>query len=288
MRAPCARPRGVGSQALARAYATVWREHYLGPGPWRVVEERGYVTTEDDDPRHLYRDVLVAIDEERRLNNGQPSALASWLDRLDLAPGERVAHVGCGVGYYTALLAEVVGSEGSVLGVEIDPDLAARAAANLDHYAQVEVRSGDGSRVSLGSRDAVFVNAGATGLKPSWLEALAMGGRLVLPLTVDLAPGGAGVGQMLRIERTPAGHAAGFLSPVGIFPCVGGRSDGADRALQDALQRGGRAGRPQRPTRPPSALGDLLAARARRLPEHRRSRSLVDSGGGPGWPRRNP
>jgi len=36
----------------------------------------------------------------------QPAALARWLDTLDLAPGERLLHVGCGVGYYTAIGAE--------------------------------------------------------------------------------------------------------------------------------------------------------------------------------------
>ena len=30
-------------------------------------------------------------------------------------------HIGCGVGYYTAIIAEVVGPNGGVIGVEIDP-----------------------------------------------------------------------------------------------------------------------------------------------------------------------
>jgi protein-L-isoaspartate(D-aspartate) O-methyltransferase len=47
----------------------------------------GYWTTDSDDPAHLYHDVLVAIDEKRRLNNGQPSLWASLYDQFDLAPG---------------------------------------------------------------------------------------------------------------------------------------------------------------------------------------------------------
>jgi putative transposase len=31
------------------------------------------------DPNHLYRDVVVAIDPDRGLNNGQPSGVATWL-----------------------------------------------------------------------------------------------------------------------------------------------------------------------------------------------------------------
>ena len=132
----------VQNEALAEAFARVRREDYLGPGPWQIATPEswlvraegssgagveGYRTTPDADPRHLYHNVLVAIDAARRLNNGQPSSLAAWLDALELRRGEHVVHVGCGVGYYTAIIAEAVGPEGRVTGVELDPELAARA-----------------------------------------------------------------------------------------------------------------------------------------------------------------
>src|SRR3954449_12801558 len=120
----------VASPAVVRAFATVPRERFLGPGPWRVLSPMdlsSYWTTEDADPRHLYHDVLVAIDEARRLNNGQPSLWAALYDRLRLAAGMHVVHVGAGTGYYSAILAEIVGREGRVTAVEIDPSLAARA-----------------------------------------------------------------------------------------------------------------------------------------------------------------
>jgi len=67
------------SEALVRAFAKVPREHFLGPGPWRVRSPgfEGYWTTKDVDPKHLYHNVLVAIDPTRQLNNGHPSFLAS-------------------------------------------------------------------------------------------------------------------------------------------------------------------------------------------------------------------
>ena len=58
------------------------REGFLGPGPWRVLSlMRGldYWTTDDADPRRLYHDILVAIDEGRRLNNGRPSSGRTFL-----------------------------------------------------------------------------------------------------------------------------------------------------------------------------------------------------------------
>src|SRR6516164_11775991 len=62
----------------------------------------------DDSPSHVYHDVLIALDESRGINNGQPSLWAYLFDRLDLVPGEQVLHLGCGTGYYTAIIAELV------------------------------------------------------------------------------------------------------------------------------------------------------------------------------------
>ena len=75
--------------------------------------------------------VLVALDANRTLNNGEPASLSRWLDSLDLGPGDRFLHIGCGVGYYTAIAAEMVLPRGGVVGVEVDPQLAERAKRNL-------------------------------------------------------------------------------------------------------------------------------------------------------------
>ena len=83
----------VRSPAVVDAFATVPREHFAGPGPWRVLSPLGgpdYWTTDDADPRRLCHDLLVAIDETRRLNNGQPSLWAALFDQLGLATGDRV------------------------------------------------------------------------------------------------------------------------------------------------------------------------------------------------------
>jgi protein-L-isoaspartate(D-aspartate) O-methyltransferase len=75
------------SDGLVRAFASVPREEFVGPGPWQIVPPsefgRGYVATPNADPRHLYDNVLVALDASRHLNNGEPAALARWLDSLE-------------------------------------------------------------------------------------------------------------------------------------------------------------------------------------------------------------
>src|SRR6478609_10216291 len=93
------------SAAVVAAFATVPRECFVGAGPWRVYSPMGFrkYRTTDADPRALYQDVLVALDETRQINNGQPSLWAALFDNLDIAAGETVLHLGCGTGYYTAI-----------------------------------------------------------------------------------------------------------------------------------------------------------------------------------------
>jgi protein-L-isoaspartate(D-aspartate) O-methyltransferase len=236
----------IRSAGLIAGLAAVPREQFLGPGPWKLLRAtglaRGYELTPDDDPRHLYQNVLVALDESRRLNNGEPAALLLFMDALDLAPGDRMLHVGCGVGYYTAVAAHAAGPQGHVLGVEIDPVLADRAARCLRSHPTVGVVQGDATTGHLGTFDAILVNAGCTRPLAAWLDQLAPGGRLVLPLTVTL-PGssGHGAGAMLRVAREESGYSARFTSPVAIFHCAGARSNEEEALLKSAFAGGDRA-----------------------------------------------
>jgi protein-L-isoaspartate(D-aspartate) O-methyltransferase len=125
---------GVADARVATAFSAVKREDFLGPGPWPVPRWRSpaqpYVMTPDADPVYLYVDSVIGILPERRLNNGQPSGHAIWIAGAAPQPGEHVVHIGAGTGYYTAILAELVGSSGRVTAIECDAGLAARAAAN--------------------------------------------------------------------------------------------------------------------------------------------------------------
>lgn len=234
---------GLKSDGIARAFASVPREQFVGPGPGQLVRPselaRGYATTPDADPRRLYDNVLVALDARRHLNNGEPAALARWLDCLDLAPGDRFLHIGCGVGYYTAIAAEAINPGGSAVGVEIDPELAERARRSLRRWPNVTVLAGDGGRPQNEAFDAILVNAGVTAPAPEWLDALRVGGRLLLPLTVGLPTQNLGVGHMLLVERHPDAHGARFVSPVGIFHCAGARTDDGNDLLKRCYQGGG-------------------------------------------------
>jgi protein-L-isoaspartate(D-aspartate) O-methyltransferase len=237
----------VSSPALVEAFAHVPREKFLGPAPWHLgsPEQRAmsaagllrlsYLQTED--PRDLYHNVVISIDPSRDINNGQPSALARWMDVLALRPGSRVYHLGCGVGYYTAIIAEVVGPSGSVVAVDVLPELAARAKENLSNYPNVAVHCGDGSTFDPGECDAMLINAGATHPRTSWLTRLRLQGRLVVPITISAAPT-IGQGIMVQIVREPEGFSAQIVSAVAIYSCVGGRDSQIELLLKKSLASG--------------------------------------------------
>ena len=99
----------ISSKRLLRALGKVPRENFLPKGPWRIKSEAGrtYRLTRDADPVRLYDDVLVAIDARRRLDTGLPSLWAHLIDVLDIGEKERVVQIGCGLGYFSAVLSKV-------------------------------------------------------------------------------------------------------------------------------------------------------------------------------------
>jgi len=254
---------GVRSESLLRAFASVPREGFLGPGPWLVLEApRGYESTPDADPCRLYADAAVGLDPARRINNSAPGMMARLLDALAPGEGESVVEIGCGTGYYTAILAEAVGPAGRVIALEIDAEFARRARRFLAPWKQVEVHGADGTRAKLEPADAILVGAGVTHAQPGWLGALRPGGRMVLPLTgLDPPPavmrfGRNLAGMALLVTRSGERFSARFFERLGISPCLGGRDPAFERRLRSALQGGGADGVRSLRREPHAAEGD--------------------------------
>lgn len=81
---------------------------------------------------------------------------AAW-ERAGIVPGARIADVGCGPGAVSAVLADLVGPAGSVIGVERDP-VALEHARGVT-AGRVELVQGDADRTGLepGSVDVVMM-----------------------------------------------------------------------------------------------------------------------------------
>jgi protein-L-isoaspartate(D-aspartate) O-methyltransferase len=234
------------SPSLVEAFASVPRERFLPPGPWDVLSVADYVPTmvppprktRDADPARVYHNIGIAIDAERRLFNGQPGTLAAWIDAFELKPGARVLHIGAGLGYYSAIMAAIVGPSGRVVAIEVDEALAASARENLAAMPWVEVRHGDGTGAHAKPFDAILVNAGVTHPRDEWLDALASGGRIMLPLTCTMPQGGTiGKGFMMLVARTADDFTVRPITMVAIYSAVGLRDEALNAALGQAMMK---------------------------------------------------
>jgi protein-L-isoaspartate(D-aspartate) O-methyltransferase len=130
------RERGViRSDRVARAFAATPRHRFLPP----MQLERAY-RIDEAIPTH-FDEAGVPIS-----SSSAPVIMAVMLEMLEIEPGQRVLEVGAGTGYNAAVMGHLVGQDGSVTSIDIDPVVTAEAAANLDEVGGggVHIVTGDG------------------------------------------------------------------------------------------------------------------------------------------------
>ncbi len=174
----------TGNERLENAFASVPREKFLGHGRWHILTPWYRGDVDENDPALVYQDVVIALDVERGVNNGSPSLHARWLDVVAPRPGDHVAHIGAGTGYYSAIISELVGPEGRVTAVEYDAALAERARKNLASRQNVDVVQANGCFWPEEKADVVYVNFAIPRPADPWIENLKPGGRMIFPLGI--------------------------------------------------------------------------------------------------------
>lgn len=153
-------------------------------------------------PRHLFLpgvdldkvysgDVIpTKFDEQKRpiSSSSEVSVMAAMAYQLELERGHRVLEIGAGTGYNAAILAHIVGEDGAVTTIDLDPVTAREAGERLATagYGRVRAEAGDGwDGVADGAPyDRIELTASVTDLSPRWSEQLAEGGLIVAPLSV--------------------------------------------------------------------------------------------------------
>ncbi|RWD90797.1 MAG: protein-L-isoaspartate(D-aspartate) O-methyltransferase [Mesorhizobium sp.] len=147
-------------------------------------------------PRHLfvpaavapyaYQDMPLPIGFDKTVS--QPFIVALMTDLLAPQPHEAVLEIGTGLGYQSAILAELAEQ---VWSVEIIEEFASHAEALLRGlgFSNVAIRVGDGSRgwPEHAPYDKILVSVAAERTPPALLKQLKPGGRLVLPLASEEA-----------------------------------------------------------------------------------------------------
>lgn len=167
------------TRAVEAAFRRVPRERFMPDGTELTVAY-GYdhpVVTKRDQHGVAISSVSAAYIQAR------------MLEQADLAPGMSVLEVGSG-GLNAAYIAEIVGPQGRVVSVDIDPQITNSAAALLE-------QTGYGSRVRVltadadhgvpdeGPFDAIIVTVGTWDIPPALLDQLGDKGVFVVPLIMN-------------------------------------------------------------------------------------------------------
>jgi protein-L-isoaspartate(D-aspartate) O-methyltransferase len=174
--------RGIGDPHVLAAMSAVPRHRFVPP---ELVA-------------HAYDDGPLPIGHGQTIS--QPYVVAVMIQLARAAPGLRALDVGCGCGYQTAVLAEIVDE---VFAIELVPELADAAAQRLRELGVggVQIRQGDGWNgwPEAAPFQVVLVACAANQVPPPLVEQLAPGGRLVMPV------GGRGLQHLIVVEKRSDG-----------------------------------------------------------------------------------
>lgn len=128
-----------------------------------------------------YGDYPLPIGEKQTIS--QPYMVALMTQSLELRGGEKILEIGTGSGYQAAILSQIVSR---VYSVERIPALARRARLVLDSIGcrNVNIKLSDGSIgwENEAPFDGIVVTAGSPQVPAHYLEQLAVGGRLIIPV----------------------------------------------------------------------------------------------------------
>lgn len=182
----------------------------------------------EDQRDHAYANMPLSIGFNQTIS--QPLSVAFMLELLEPKAGERVLDIGSGTGWQTAILAQIVGrktsegeegesSRGSVVAVELVPELKAISEKNLDRYGFVEqgivtVVLGDGTKGYKKSApyDKIIASASSEGDVPvAWKRQLKIGGRIVAPIGSSIVV----IDKVSKTTYTKKEHFGFNFSPLG-------------------------------------------------------------------------
>jgi protein-L-isoaspartate(D-aspartate) O-methyltransferase len=185
------------------------------------VPRHEFVPIEVQEHAYLNRPIPIGFDK----TVSQPLMVAVMTDLLDLKPDDVVLEIGTGLGYQSAVLAELAAR---VYSVEIIDELAQGAIRRLKQqgYTTVDVRIGNGyvGWPEHAPFDKVMVTAAPDLIPPPLINQLKAGGRMVVPV------GLLGAQQLVVLEKDLAGKVkTAEIMPV-LFSVLEGSDQPAFRA----------------------------------------------------------
>jgi len=199
--------RGITDPKILEAFRCVPREEFLS-----------------EEYRDLaYGDHPLPIEAGQTIS--QPYIVALMIKAAEIKPGDRVLEVGAGSGYAAAVMSRIASE---VIAIERQGELVEIASERMRGlgYDNVRIVEGDGTRgwPEEAPYDAIVAAASGSHVPPPWVEQLAEGGRIVMPVGDP-----SWVQKLVKVTRGPAGKLiTEDLGAVRFVPLIGeeGWSDG--------------------------------------------------------------
>ena len=165
----------IETAPVEEAFRAVPRHHFVPGIPLEQVYQDQVIVTKE-------------LDGRPASSCEQPAIVAVMLEQLGLEVGQRVLEIGTGTGQTAALLAHMVGTQGHVITLDIEPDLVTSAREHLRSAGSVRVRvvCADGwmGYPDAAPYDRILLTVASWDLAPAWQAQLKPGGRIVLPLDI--------------------------------------------------------------------------------------------------------
>jgi protein-L-isoaspartate(D-aspartate) O-methyltransferase len=178
------RRRGISESEILDAFRAVPREKFIS-------EEYAHLA---------YGDHPLPIEANQTIS--QPYIVALMIQAAAIKPGDKVLEVGAGSGYAAAVISRI---DDKVIGVERQHQLVKVAQERLDRlgYGNVTIVEGDGTKgcPQHAPFDAILAAASGSHVPRPWVEQLADGGCIVMPVG---EPGW--VQELVKVTRRPGGE----------------------------------------------------------------------------------
>jgi protein-L-isoaspartate(D-aspartate) O-methyltransferase len=175
--------RGIHEPAILEAFRSVPREAFLSPEYADLA----------------YGDHPLPIEAGQTIS--QPYIVALMIHAAEMKAGDNVLEVGAGSGYAAAVMSRIAGQ---VTAIERQPDLVRVAQERMQRlgFDNVRIVEGDGTRgwEPEAPYDAILAAASGSHVPPAWVDQLAGGGRIVMPVGEPSF-----IQKLIKVTKGPAG-----------------------------------------------------------------------------------
>jgi len=175
--------RGIHEPAILEAFRSVPREEFLSPEYADLA----------------YGDHPLPIEAGQTIS--QPYIVGLMIHAAEMKAGDNVLEVGAGSGYAAAVMSRIAGQ---VTAIERQPELVKVAQGRMQRlgFDNVRIVEGDGTRgwEPEAPYDAILAAASGSHVPPGWIDQLADGGRIVMPVGEPSF-----IQKLIKMTKGPAG-----------------------------------------------------------------------------------